>query len=511
MLLVLLIFIPILAAVAIGFGAKARAAALGAAVANLALGAIAFLTVMGKGGGEFSFSYSKPLLDSPQIAFAFGIDGIGATLVLLTVIVTFCAVLLCPERLDGGGEKLFAISALLISAGALGAFCATDLFFFYAFHELALIPTFLMIGIHGHGKERIAIAWKVTIYLGLGSLVLLGGLIALVSVLTPEAGATLDIATLAAAAGTVPAQTQAWLMLTLIVGFGILVSLFPFHSWAAPAYAAAPTPVAMLHAGVLKKFGLYGMIRVAIPLLPQGLDTPLCGDGTPTPLDILLVLLVGNILFVGFVTLSQRQLDRMLGNSSVMHMGYAYLGIACLGAAGDGVVGAGGAVLMLFAHGISIALLFALCGALRERLPDLELNRYGGLASKVPALALAFALAAFASLGLPGFANFASEITIFLGAFKGAGDQSLAPLHIATILALWGVVISAVYMLRAFRRLFQGASGSDLAPADLRHGERLPIYLLIAVLLVVGFFPSLILNVVAPAVASLLEALTPTA
>ena len=329
---------------------------------------------------------------------------------------------------------------------------------------------------------------------------LLVGLIALYSSIIPESGPTFDMRELTEAArdGGLDEATQGWIFLVLLIGFGVLVSLFPFHSWAAPAYAAAPTPVAMLHAGVLKKFGLYGLIRVAMPMLPDGFNADLCGSGW-TPHGILMVLLLGNVLYVGLVTISQRHLDRMLGNSSVMHMGYAFLGIACVNA-----IGWGGAVFMMFAHGVSIAALFALCGMLRERLDSLEMSRFGGLAAKMPQFALVFAFAAMASLGLPGFANFASEVLIFLGAFKGAGDGALGSLQVTTILALWGVVISAVYMLRAYRNLFQGSLGEDVSPTDLSPAEKLPIYLLIAALLVTGFFPNLILGPVSPAVNSLL-------
>lgn len=486
-MLFLIVFLPILAAIAIAFGAPARLTALGASAVTAVLGLIAFFGISRDGG--MSFVSSIPLLESPQLALAFGIDGISATLVLLTVIVLLCAVWVSPKKIEGGGERLYYASSLLIAAGALGAFCATDLFFFYAFHELALIPTFLMIGMHGHGREKVAAAWKITIYLGAGSLVLLGGLIALYANLSPESGPTFDIATLTAEAGNMSEEAQKWIFLPLLIGFGILVSLFPFHSWAAPAYAAAPTPVAMLHAGVLKKFGLYGLIRVAMPMLPKGFEAWE---------TLLLVLLLGNILYIGFVTIAQRHLDKMLGQSSVMHMGYAFLGIACVNA-----IGWSGAVMMMFAHGISIALLFALCGSLRERLPTLEMSRLGGLASKMPVMAVLFGFAAFASLGLPGFANFASEVTIFFGAFKDA-NGALEPLQIATILALWGVVISAVYMLRGYRNIFQGDAVRDLSPDDLGASARLPIIILIVVLLLTGFFPNLILNLVSPAVEVLL-------
>src|SRR5690606_12579257 len=237
-------------------------------------------------------------------------NGMGVVMILLSVIVTLAAVL--SGKPPEGREKLWYGSSLLISAGALGAFAATDLFFFYAFHELALIPTFLMIGILGRGDRR-EIAWKITIYLGLGSISLLTGLVWLANLT-----GSYDIPTMIANKALIPAEAQKGIAALLIIGFGTLVSLFPFHSWAAPAYASAPAPVAMLHAGVLKKFGLYGLLRLAIPLVPEGLQHWL------TPL---LVLLLGNILWVGLVTISQKRLDTLLGNSSVMHMGYIFLAI----------------------------------------------------------------------------------------------------------------------------------------------------------------------------------------
>ncbi|MCP4849552.1 MAG: NADH-quinone oxidoreductase subunit M [Verrucomicrobiaceae bacterium] len=478
----LIIIIPIVVAVAIGCGGPARVLSLLAAWANLIFGVVVFAVILFKGGDGMHFQSARVLLDNPELTLGFAVDGMSGVLVLLTVIVTFCAVSMSPENPGKGSGKLYYISLMLIAAGALGAFCATDLFFLYAFHEVALIPTFLMIGIYGHGREKVATAWKITIYLGVGSLILLGGFIALYVNLSPSGGLTFDISKLATAQGQDPlsAEVQKWIFLPLLVGFGILVSLFPFHSWAAPAYASAPAPVAMLHAGVLKKFGLYGILRVAIPLLPEGFEA---WKG------LLLVLLLGNILYVGFVTISQRYLDRMLGNSSVMHMGYIFLGIACCNS-----IGWGGAVLMMFAHGISIALLFALCGSLRERLDTLEFSRLGGLAGSMPFLAVAFGFAAFASIGLPGFANFASEITIFFAAFSG--ERGFGHLQIATILALWGVVISAVYMLRAYRKIFQGECIEQSQASDLVQAHRLPVVLMIVILLLTGFFPNIILNII---------------
>ncbi|NNE93804.1 MAG: NADH-quinone oxidoreductase subunit M [Verrucomicrobiales bacterium] len=496
-ILEIIVFLPILAALAIGFGAPARFTALGAAGINLICGLVAAgtakFTDIEVGGFSFVHESSRPLLDDPELALAFGLDGISLVLLILTVIVTLAAVWVSPAEIKiKGSTKLYYTSSLLISAGALGAFLSTDLFFLYAFHELALIPTFLMIGVFGFGENRKRTAWTITIYLGVGSLILLAGLIALFLNL---GGNTFDLATLYETASNdvnIPAETQSWIYLLLLVGFGILVSLFPFHSWAPDAYADAPTPIAMLHSGVLKKFGIYGLIRIATPMLPAGAEKWA---------NLVLVLLLGNIIILGLATIAQKRLDRMLGYSSVMHMGYVFLGVV----AGT-TIGMSGAVLLMFAHGVSIALLFALAGSLRDRFGSLEFEKLGsGLGKTVPKLGLLFGFAAFASIGLPGFANFASEVMVFFGAFQPMekGD-SLGFLQWAAIISLWGVVISAVYMLRAYRNIFKGPLASpEPRAADLTWGERIPVLLLIVALMLIGFVPEILLKYLRPALESL--------
>lgn len=495
----ILVLLPLLAALVVGLGAPARVTSLVAAALTLLMAICClaqFAPPVVEGDIHWQLSSSRLLLDLPgfpKLHLAFGLDGISLVLVLLSALVLFAAVLVAPrESAIAGSARLYYLSLLLIGGGALGAFASTDLFFLYAFHELALIPTFLMIGIFGQGENRVKTAWTITLYLGVGSLILLVGLILAVVSL---GGSTFDVRELIALArdaqGGIPAATQSWIFLLLLVGFGILVSLFPFHSWAAPAYAEAPTPVTMLHAGVLKKFGLYGLIRLALPLAPAGAERWL---------NLLLLLLLGNILYIGLVTIAQRKLDRLLGYSSVMHMGYAFLGIA----AGNSL-GVSGAVLLMFAHGLSIALLFALAGWMRERFGELDLERLGGLGKPLPKLGLIFGFATFASIGLPGFANFAAEVAIFFGAFKGEA-AGMTWIRWATIGALWGVVISAVYMLRAYRSLFMGPRPERLdTPADLSWGFRVPVLLLLVALLAVGFMPELLNQFIRPAVDTLLS------
>ena len=474
-MLPILVFLPIVAFIAILLGSPARFTAVAASVANLALGIYAAATWQNE-----CWNFSLPVLEKPALHLAFGMpDGMSAVMILLSVIVTLAAVL--TTKAPAGSERLHYGSSLLISAGALGAFASTDLFFFYAFHELALIPTFIMIGLFGRGDRREA-AWKITIYLGVGSIVLLAGLLWL-SNLT----GTLDMTKMIAAAGTIDPAAQKGIAALLLIGFGTLVSLFPFHSWAAPAYASAPAPVAMLHAGVLKKFGLYGLLRLAIPLLPDGLQAWL------TPL---LVLLLGNILWVGLVTISQKRLDGMLGNSSVMHMGYIFLAIAALIAMPSNPLAKPAAVLLMFAHGISIALLFCLADRIERNTRSLDFTDLGGLAKPAPALAFLFGIGAMASIGLPGLANFAGEVLVFLSSFQNYnGTNGLSPVEITCILAIWGVVISAVYMLRAYRSVFHGPTVKATAnAADITFAERIPALLLILALLAVGLYPNLLLN-----------------
>ena len=485
------IFCPLVAAVLIMLGASARKTAL--AASSLVFAAAVFLFAsLGHNQGDFQHVTSFSISPEWRLSFTTGVDGLSAVMVLLASIVTLAAVWFVGSIETY--ENAFYACLLFISGGAIGAFASIDLFFLYAFHELALIPTFLLIGIWG-GGNRIAAAWKITIYLAIGSFILLLGLILLYQSF-PLSSRSFDIRTLqtAASMGQLTADAQRAVYLLLLIGFGILISLFPFHTWAPEAYAAAPAPVAMLHAGVLKKFGLYGLLRLAIPMLPEG---------ARYWATLLVVLLLGNIIYVGFVTIAQKRLDWMLSYSSVMHMGYIFLGIASFG-----ILGVTGAVVLMFAHGLSIALLFGVAGELRRRTGTLAFNELGGLARVMPFAGLAFGLGAFASIGLPGLANFAGEIMIFFGAFRNGWE--IGRFHIfqtATVLALWGVVMSTVYMLRAYRKTFMGTTREQWQKLpDLRPALRVPITLLVAALLCYGFFPQSLVRNVTPMFGTFLSA-----
>ena len=474
LMVLFIIFCPIVAAILIMIGAPARRTALTACVLTFAT-TLLLLASFQLGQRDFQQVTSVSISPEWHLSFTIGIDGLSLAMVLLAGIVTLAAVWF-TGKIDKY-ENAFYACLLFISGGAIGAFASIDLFFFYAFHELALIPTFLLIGIWGSGN-RSAAAWKITIYLAIGSFILLIGLILLYQSV-PVQSRSFDIRALKAAAalGQISAEAQRHIYLLLLIGFGILVSLFPFHTWAPEAYASAPAPAAMLHAGVLKKFGLYGLLRLATPLLPEG-----ARHWT----SLLVVLLLGNIIYVGLVTIGQKRLDWMLGYSSVMHMGYIFLGIASAN-----ILGVTGAAALIFAHGLSIAVLFGIAGELRKRTGTLLLEDLGGLGKVMPFAGLAFGLGAFAAIGLPGFANFAAELMIFFGAFQNGWEMERFHIfQIATVLGLWGVVISTVYMLRAYRKTFMGTLGERWKGlVDLRPGLRVPVTLLVAALLCYGFFP----------------------
>jgi NADH-quinone oxidoreductase subunit M len=482
-MLLFLVLCPLIAAVLILVGAPARFTGLVAAILNV-LATLALVSGFDRAAAGFQFVTSVLVSSDWQIHFAFGVDGLSLIMIVLAAIVTLAAIWF-TEKIDNF-ENAFYACLLFISAGAIGAFASIDLFFFYAFHELALIPTFLLIGIWGTGN-RVRAAWKITIYLTLGSFILLIGLILLYQSFPPPER-SFDIRHLqeAAVVHPIPGAEQRHIYLLLLIGFGILVSLFPFHSWAPEAYASAPAPAAMLHAGVLKKFGLYGLIRLATPLLP---------DGAHHWTELLVILLLGNIIYIGLVTIAQKELDWTLGYSSVMHMGYIFLGIASANA-----LGTTGAATLMFAHGLSIALLFAIAGHVRNRTGTLAFSELGGLAKVMPFAGLAFGFGAFAAIGLPGFANFASEIMIFFGAFRNGWEmQSFDLFQIATVLALWGVVISTVYMLRAYRSTFMGEMPERWSKlSDISVAPRIPIALVVAGLMILGFFPQTAVNIITP-------------
>jgi NADH-quinone oxidoreductase subunit M len=427
------------------------------------------------GGAEFHFrsTHDLGLGALAGIRLDLGLNGISLPFFVLAGVVGLAAGLYAihaqAERLH-----LYLLLLLVMQSGLMGVFASIDIFFFYLFHEFAMIPTFIMIGLWG-GKDRAYAAMKMAIYLTLGAMLSLAGLIVVYS--QSGAGAfNLEQLRTAIESQSLSETVQIYGFGLLLFGFGILVSLWPLHTWAPLGYGAAPTANAMLHAGVLKKFGIYGFVQIAVPLMPFG------SQYWQMPLAW---LALGNVIIIGYVTVAQKDLKQMIGYSSVMHMGYCFLGVACLSA-----VGAGGAVLLCVAHGLSVAVLFLLATCIHKRSRTFEMDDMGGMVKQTPVLAAFFATAILASIGLPGpgLANFWGELTVFMALYE-AREWMVVP-------AVFGVVISAVYGLRALAKVFYGQPSEAFQRSlkggeiqDMTWNEKLPAGLLVAALVFVGVWP----------------------
>ncbi len=475
--------IPLAGIVLIALGARPKATALWTSILNLIPGLLASGVVLRS--GELLFGPDPiPAREVFPAKFILGMDGLSLSMVWLTLIVTLTAIGSAREGIKR--EKEYYICLLLIGLGAMGAFISVDLFYFFSFHEVALIPTFLLVGMWGHG-DRSGAAWRMTVYLMLGSVVLLVGLIGLYLAL-PETARSLDWRVLAETlrANPLAPGIQFIVAALLLIGFGTLVSLVPFHSWAPGGYASAPAPAAMLHAGVLKKFGLYGLMRVALPMTP---------DGWKEIGWIVGLLLAGNLLYLGLASLQQRDFRWLLGFSSAMHMGTVFLGLIS-----GTVLGLAGALTLMVGHGLSAALGFAVAGEISRRTGTSWMRDLGGLAQRTPQLWFYLMVAAMASIGLPGLANFAGEIMIFFGAWTAH------PVLVGV--AAWGVVLSAVAMLRAVRAIAFGPMSQAVEServSDLRGvRETWPFAVLTLALLLVGIMPLLVYGPAQPVLERLL-------
>ena len=427
------------------------------------------------GGYDFVTRHNTGL-EAVGISLHLGLNGVALPLFVMAGVVGLAAgIYAVQSKAENLSRYVFCL--LIMQGGLMGVFASIDIFFFYFFHELALIPTFVMIGVWG-GRDRSYAAMKMTIYLTLGAMLSLAGLITLY---VKSGAESFDLITLKAhlAAAPLGKTVSHYAFGLLLFGFGILVSLWPLHTWAPLGYGAAPSSAAMLHAGVLKKFGLYGLIQIAVPLIPNGVSTWE---------NWIIWLALGNIVIVGLVAMAQRDLKQMLGYSSVMHMGYAFLGIAAMS-----VLGAAGAVIMMVAHGLTVALLFMLATMIHHRTQTFEMEEMGGLAKKAPVLSAFFVCAIMASIGFPGpgLANFWGELSIFLATYS---------LRVWLVfIVVGGVVISAIYGLRAISRIFFGEETDDFKEVQKEHkvidmtwAERVPALILLAILFLVGFFPKTI-------------------
>jgi NADH-quinone oxidoreductase subunit M len=393
-----------------------------------------------------------PWVPGLDLRFHLGVDGISLPLVALTALLTFLCFAylgwgdarrpgqLLHPRPGGARPRALVFTLLVLEVGMIGTFLALDLLLFFVFFEIVLVPMYFLIAIWG-GAERRGAAVKFILYTLLGSVVMLLGLL----LIWAQTG-TLDIVALGQAHGA--GMSRAVQVLAFVaVGLGLAVKtpMWPLHSWLPDAHTAAPTVGSVLLAGVLLKMGTYGLIRIAVPVVPEGAQTlaPFLG-----------ALAVVGILYGSLACLAQRDLKRLIAFSSVGHMGFVLLGISTLTA-----TGINGALYANVAHGLITGLLFFLAGAIKDRHHTADLDLLGGgLYERMPRLGALLAFAAVASLGLPGLAGFWGEMLALLGAFDPAPGLSRPYYLVLMVLAGIGVVLTTTYLVMVVRRVAQGSS-----------------------------------------------------
>ncbi|HZL98748.1 MAG TPA: NADH-quinone oxidoreductase subunit M [Planctomycetota bacterium] len=461
-----------------------RAVGVGAALLTTLLAVWLFFAYDQAAAG-FQFLERLAWVPSLGIAYQVGVDGISVAMVLLTAIV-FLAGALVSCSVQSRVKDFYILLAALVS-GVFGVFVSLDLFFFYFFYELAVVPMYLLIGYWGSGDKEYA-TMKLTLYLTAGAVVALIGLLLLYfSGLTPEP--TFDLLALKAAVeahGGLPLADQRLLFPILLVGFATIAPMWPLHSWSPIGHAAAPAAASMMHAGVLMKLGSYAIIRIAMTLLPQG---------AATWLPLVAVLCCFNIIYGGYVAMNQKDMKFVVGYSSSSHMGYVLLGIASIS-----VLGTSGAVFLMFAHGIMTALAFALIGFFYDQTHTRMLGDLGGLMQKLPFVGVLFVMMAMASLGLPGFANFASELMVLVGSWERY--------PVATICGVFGLVIGATYLLRMVKTAWLGPLNPRWEGLRDARGlvECSPFLLLLGTLLLFGFYPLPIVDLIESGVTPIVQA-----
>jgi NADH-quinone oxidoreductase subunit M len=411
-----------------------------------------------------AFAAKIPWIGFLHAYYQVGVDAISLCMMFLAAVIVFCGTIVSWDI--GGRTKEFFILLQVLAAGTFGSFVSFDLFAFFMFNELTLIPTYLLIGMFGSGRKAYA-AMKLNLMLMGGSALILLGILGLYF----ESGLhSFDILQLSHV--RFARDFQLWAFPALFIGFAVLGNLFPFHIWSPDGHASAPTAISMFLAGVHMKLGSYGCLRIAMYLLPEGCR-PWMG--------VFLILAAAGVVWGAIVATKQKDLKYMNAYSSVSHCAMVFLGLAVLNAAG-----LRGAVMQMLAHGFITAAVFCLIGMLYARTHTRQIPEMGGLMRAMPFLGVSFVIAGFAALGLPGLAGFAAEINVFLGAL--APEQPWT--RFCAMLAVLSIIITAVYILRATNAVFHGPAREDaVAVSDATWLEKIPVILLLACIVGMGVYP----------------------
>ncbi len=490
MLLTAAIFLPVIGAALLGVipgkQEKAlKAAALLTTLATLVLGV--FITVGFDFGrsGAMQFTADERWIDVINSRYHIGIDGISLPLLLLSMVITLLCVIYSWDHFpEPKNPKAFLILMLLLETGMNGTFAAQDLILFFVFFELVLLPMYFMIGVWG-GPNRQYAAIKFFLFTLFGSALMILGFLALYF----KGGNTFDIPELMASGPDIARSTQMLIFGGLFMGFAIKVPMFPFHTWLPDAHTEAPTVGSVILAAVLLKLGVYGFIRIAIPILPEAARAwaPWIGG-----------LAVIGIIYGALGCLAQKDMKRLIAFSSVAHMGFVMLGVATLTN-----FGINAAVFGMVAHGLITGMLFFIAGSIQERFGTREIARLGGLLTQAPHLGWILGFCVFASLGLPGLAGFWGEFPAILAAYEPAAGLNEGLFRAYMVIAAIGTVFAAGYLLWMLQRVAFGTAQTEFEHSHIHdvHGpEWIAWTPLLIGILVFGIFPHLIFDVTDSAV-----------
>ena len=418
---------------------------------------------------EMILQKSYQWFESINIQYAVGVDGISVLMILLTGIIIFTGIFTSwkMEYLS----KEFFISLIVLATGVFGFFISLDLFTLFLFYEIAVLPMYLLIGIWGTGKKEYS-AMKLTLMLMGGSALLLVGILGIYFNSAPDGG-ELTFNLLEIAKVTIPIEAQRFFFPLTFIGFGVLGALFPFHTWSPDGHASAPTAVSMLHAGVLMKLGGYGAFRVAMYLMPEAANEMAW---------IFIILTATSVIYGALGAIVQTDLKYINAYSSVSHCGLVLFAVLMMNqTAFDG------AILQMISHGLMTALFFALIGMIYERTGTRDIKKMGGLMKVMPLLAVAYVIAGFASLGLPGLSGFVAEMTIFVGAYQNEDVFH----RVVTIIAVSSIVVTAVYILRVVGKILLGPVIDEKHSliSDAVWHEKIPIFVLLFTIIAMGIAP----------------------
>jgi NADH-quinone oxidoreductase subunit M len=425
---------------------------------------------------QFQFVEHVGWIKAYNIEYFIGTDGLSFPMIWLTTLLSFLCIF-ASWNIDKAQKGYFSLF-LLLETGMIGVFASLDFFLFYIFWEVMLLPMYFLIGIWG-GPRREYAAIKFFLYTLLGSVLILLAMLALYfNVSNPETGGhTFNMLHMMNQSlhseWLLLFDIRLWLYIFLFIGFAIKVPVFPFHTWLPDAHVEAPTAISVILAGILLKMGVYGLIRISYPMFP---------DIAVYTAYVLAVLGVINILYGAFVAMAQKDFKKLVAYSSISHMGFCLLGIAVFNDAGMF-----GAIFQMFSHGMITAMLFLLVGVIYDRAHHREIDNFGGLGVRMPVYSGVASLAFFAAMGLPGMTGFIAEAMVFLGAFT--------VYRTLTIIAAFGIVITAAYVLWTIQRVFLGKLNPKYETLPEINGRELFTLVPLGILTVfLGIYPMPVLD-----------------